>query len=145
MATVDTQVASTCLSIPSQTDIERWINAALAEDKNISLRIVDSEEMQALNLQYRHKDKATNVLSFPCELPEGVDDPLLGDIVICAEVVEQEAETFAKEVHAHWAHLLIHGTLHLMGYDHIDEADAEVMENLETTILAGLGFPNPYA
>jgi probable rRNA maturation factor len=124
--------------------MRRWINAALPQNKNISLRIVDSEEIQALNLQYRNKDKPTNVLSFPCVLPDGVDDPLLGDIVICGPIIEQEASEYNIEVQAHWAHMLIHGTLHLLGYDHIEEADALAMEKLETNILTKLGFPEPY-
>lgn len=144
MATLDIQLASRCKSTPAPSDMRKWINAALPQNKNISLRIVDSEEIQALNLQYRNKDKPTNVLSFPCVLPEGVDDPLLGDIVICGPVIEQEASEFNINVQAHWAHMLIHGTLHLLGYDHIEEADALRMEELETNILNQLGFPNPY-
>lgn len=144
MATVDLQLASSCASIPSQNNIEKWISAAAPADKNISVRIVDGPEIQALNLQYRNKDQTTNVLSFPCELPAGVNVPLLGDIVVCADVVASEAQEQGKAVQAHWAHILIHGTLHLMGYDHIEDADAEEMEQLETGILAGLGFPNPY-
>ena len=144
MATLDLQIASRCKSIPAKSDIRKWISAALPANKNISLRIVDSEEIQALNLRYRFIDKPTNVLSFPCELPEGVDDPLLGDIVICGEVIEQEAANFNKALDAHWAHIVIHGTLHLMGYDHMEEAEAETMEKLETTILKKLGYPEPY-
>lgn len=144
MATLDIQIASRCKSIPLMEDLQKWVNAAAPDDKNVSLRVVDSKEIQTLNLQYRNMDKPTNVLSFPCELPEGVEDPLLGDVVICAEIVEQEAVAANKETQAHWAHILIHGTLHLLGHDHIEAADAEIMEQLETRILTELGFPEPY-
>jgi probable rRNA maturation factor len=110
----------------------------------VSVRIVDTEEGQALNLQYRGRDYATNVLSFPVELPPGVNLPLIGDLVICAPVVAREAAEQGKKPADHWAHLTIHGTLHLLGYDHIDEAEAETMEALETRVLAGLGIADPY-
>ena len=124
--------------------MKTWIKAAAPANKNISLRIVEDHEMQTLNLRYRHKDSTTNVLSFPCELPQGIDDALMGDIVVCAEVIEREAKMQNKEIRAHWAHILIHGVLHLMGYDHINDTDAVSMENLEISILKKLGFANPY-
>ncbi len=108
------------------------------------MRIVDEDESQQLNGQYRQKDKPTNVLSFPADLPEELQLPLLGDLVICAPVVAREAEDQNKALDAHWAHMLVHGTLHLLGYDHIDETDATEMEALETQIITELGFAPPY-
>jgi probable rRNA maturation factor len=135
--------------VPASASFRRWIEAALKGAKRrkaseVSVRIVDTEEGQALNLQYRGRDYATNVLSFPVELPPGVDLPLIGDLVICAPVVAREAAEQGKKPADHWAHLTVHGTLHLLGYDHIDEAEAETMEALETKILAGLGIADPY-
>src|SRR5690606_500913 len=112
--------------------------------KELSIRIVDRDEIQALNAQYRHKNTPTNVLSFPCELPPAVDVPLLGDIVICAQVVQEEAAAQHKAELSHWAHMVVHGTLHLLGYDHMDDAEANEMESLEIEILNTLGFANPY-
>jgi probable rRNA maturation factor len=135
--------------VPASASFRRWIEAALKGAKRrkateVSVRIVDAEEGQALNLQYRGRDYATNVLSFPVELPPGLDLPLIGDLVICAPVVAREAAEQGKKPADHWAHLTIHGTLHLLGYDHIDEAEAETMEALETKVLAGLGISDPY-
>jgi probable rRNA maturation factor len=135
--------------VPASASFRRWIEAALKgarrrKASEVSIRIVDAEEGQALNLQYRGRDYATNVLSFPVELPPGVDLPLIGDLVICAPVVAREAAEQGKKPADHWAHLTIHGTLHLLGYDHIDEAEAEAMEALETKVLAGLGIADPY-
>jgi probable rRNA maturation factor len=135
--------------VPASASFRRWIEAALKGAKRrkateVSVRIVDTEEGHALNLQYRGRDYATNVLSFPVELPPGVDLPLIGDLVICAPVVAREAAEQGKKPADHWAHLTIHGTLHLLGYDHIDEAEAETMEALETKVLAGLGIADPY-
>jgi probable rRNA maturation factor len=110
----------------------------------ISVRLADDAEVQALNRDFRGQDKPTNVLSFPFEAPPGVEIPLLGDIIICSEVVAREAAEQDKPLQAHWAHMVIHGTLHLLGYDHIDEAEAEQMEGLEIALLGGLGFANPY-
>lgn len=137
-------------SVPSDRDISRWVihalqsNTALNPASELSVRIVDSDEIQSLNRQYRQKDKPTNVLSFPAELPEGIDIPLLGDIVICATIVADEAKAQGKAVDDHWAHMLIHGTLHLLGYDHIDDGEAEEMEQLEIKLLAVLGINSPY-
>ena len=135
--------------VPASASFHRWIEAALRGAKRrkateVSVRIVDTEEGQALNLQYRGRDYATNVLSFPVEQPPGVDLPLIGDLVICAPVVAREAAEQGKKPADHWAHLTIHGTLHLLGYDHIDDAEAETMEALETRVLAGLGIADPY-
>lgn len=145
--TVDLQNASASQQLPSRQDLERWATAAVGQHRRqaeISLRIVDSEEGAALNQQWRHKNGPTNVLSFPCELPEALGLPLLGDLVICAPVVEQEARQQEKALAAHWAHMVVHGTLHLLGYDHIEAFQAEEMEALEVQILEALGYPDPY-
>ena len=132
---------------PDDADFMRWIEAALdgeRDEAEVSLRIVDADEITALNHQYRGKNYATNVLSFPADLPDAVELPLLGDIVICAEVVEREATEQHKTSAAHWAHMVVHGTLHLLGYDHIEDDEAEIMENREIDILHALNFSNPY-
>ncbi|PLW67059.1 rRNA maturation RNase YbeY [Pseudohalioglobus lutimaris] len=145
---VDVQSA-TAEPCPDEEDIRRWICAALSgrhnADTEISLRIVDTEEMTALNRNYRGKDGPTNVLSFPSDLPEELALPLLGDIVICAPVVRAEAEQQGKPLRAHWAHMMVHGTLHLLGYDHVEDDEAGIMENLETRVLASLNIPCPYS
>ena len=148
--TVDIQNAS-AESVPDEDDIRSWIsdalNAVLPEGtsaREISVRLVDNDEMADLNGRYRDKPQPTNVLSFPSELPDELELPLLGDIVICAPVVNREAEQQGKTLAAHWAHMAVHGTLHLLGYDHIEDEDAQRMESLETRILAGMGLPCPY-
>jgi probable rRNA maturation factor len=108
------------------------------------VRIVDEQESAELNEQYRHKKGATNILSFPVEIPEGIDLNLLGDLVICAPVLEQEAQQQNKVLAHHWAHIIIHGVLHLLGYDHLDDEQAEDMENKEIALLQKLNIPNPY-
>lgn len=138
--------------LPSEQQFHTWINQALTleaktadyPETEITVRIVDEAESNELNLTYRGKDKPTNVLSFPFEVPEGIEMPLLGDLVICRQVVEKEAEEQRKPLEAHWAHLAIHGTLHLLGYDHLTDEEAEEMENLETEIMHSLGFEDPY-
>ena len=150
--TVDIQWATDAPDAPDESDLQRWALAAAEAAGgvvgDITLRIVDDEEIRVLNRDYRGKDKPTNVLSFPFDMPEGLPDdaiaPLLGDIVICADVVRREAAEKNKTVEAHWAHMVIHGVLHLLGYDHIDDDDAEQMESLEILALAGQGFPDPY-
>ena len=132
---------------PPPADFEQWISAAIGDrldEAELSLRIVTPEEITSLNDRYRQQAKATNVLSFPAELPEHIELPLLGDLVICAQVVEQEARDQGKSSAAHWAHMVIHGTLHLLGYDHIDEAEAKIMESLEIKILKSMNIANPY-
>lgn len=146
--TVDIQSAS-AEPLPDEDDIRRWIGAALAghregRDTEVCVRLVDSEEMTALNSRYRGKNGPTNVLSFPSDLPAELELPLLGDIVICAPVVAREAAEQHKATGAHWAHMTVHGTLHLLGYDHIEDSDAALMEALETRILATLDIPCPY-
>jgi probable rRNA maturation factor len=145
---IDVEVNSSSTKIPSVENIERWITAALQSDElnqaEVSVYVVDETESQQLNLQYRGKDKPTNVLSFPAEIPDEVGVPLLGDLVVCAPVVEREAREQGKTLEAHWAHMLVHGTLHLLGYDHVDDDEAEVMEALETHLITQLHFPAPY-
>ncbi|WP_237055010.1 rRNA maturation RNase YbeY [Microbulbifer sediminum] len=144
---LDVQRPSRCTPLPTDDQLALWASAALGEQRDsaeLSVRIVDEAESRELNLQYRGKDKPTNVLSFPADLPPDLALPLLGDLVICAPVVAAEAEQQHKGLFAHWAHMMVHGTLHLLGYDHIEDAEAETMENLETRILGDLGFPDPY-
>lgn len=129
--------------------LKRWAKAVLKLKTNaaeIAIRIVDIAEMTELNICYRHKKGPTNVLSFPFDTPEEVkgEIPFLGDIIICAEVVNQEANEQGKTMEAHWAHMIVHGSLHLLGYDHETDTDAAIMEPQEINILKTLGFPNPY-
>ncbi len=134
--------------VPSAASFKGWVAAALEGRimrADLALRLVDEREGRALNLHYRGKQNATNVLSFPAELPKGVTLPLLGDIVLCAPVIAREAREQRKPLKAHYAHLSVHGVLHLLGFDHNDERDAEAMEAIEREILAGLGLPDPYA
>jgi probable rRNA maturation factor len=145
---VDIQNASGA-PVPNGEDIRHWIGAALTghttrEQVEITVRLVDDAEMAQLNETYRGKKGATNVLSFPADLPPELDLPLLGDIVICAPVVAAEAAQQGKSASAHWAHMTIHGTLHLLGYDHIEEDDANTMEALESAILGQLNYSCPY-
>ena len=133
--------------IPAATSFRRWVAAALdgrIRRADLAIRLVDNKEGRALNRHYRGKDYATNVLSFPAELPEGVKLPLLGDLVICVPVVAREARDQGKQLNDHYAHLTVHGALHLLGWDHEDEREAECMEQLEREILATLGISDPY-
>ena len=155
---LDLQLASDCSDIPTQEDIQLWLDTLSSYqqliDKEITVRIVDDAEIRQLNQQYRGKNTATNVLSFPFEmpeldLPEGIEmdesiSNFLGDIVVSAPVVKQESKQQNKLLKHHWAHMLIHGTLHLLGYDHIDEQEAEEMENIEISILQKLAIDDPY-
>jgi probable rRNA maturation factor len=126
--------------------LQSWAEAAyLGETPAVaSLLVTTADEVQSLNKQYRNKDKPTNVLSFPMESPAEIDVSLLGDIVLCAPVIKQEAEQQSRSEVSHWAHMVVHGMLHLQGYDHIENHDAEQMEQLEIEILSQLGFDNPY-
>ena len=133
--------------LPTAEQIEQWATAAVqpqSDEVEMTVRIVDEAESHELNLNYRGKDRPTNVLSFPFECPDEVELPLLGDLVICRQVVEREAQEQDKPVMAHWAHMVVHGSLHLLGYDHIEDDEAEEMEILETQIMMGLGFADPY-
>ncbi len=145
---IDIESNSQSQLLPALPELERWISAALQsqqfEEAEVSVYIVDEAEGRELNAQYRGKDYPTNVLSFPADIAEEVGIPLLGDLVICAPVVEREAQEQGKTLPAHWAHMLVHGTLHLVGFDHIDDDEAVIMETLETQIVTGLGYPSPY-
>ena len=145
---IDLQIASENIDgLPTLEQIEQWATAAVqpeSDDVEMTVRIVDEAESQTLNRTYRAKDRPTNVLSFPFECPTEVSLPLLGDLVICRQVVEYEAAEQEKPLMAHWAHTVVHGSLHLLGYDHIDDSEAEEMESLETKIMQGLGFVDPY-
>ena len=145
---VDLQLACDEKGLPSLDLFQRWtdsaLNAVTQQEFELTIRLVDIEESQLLNNQYRQKDKPTNVLSFPFEVPDGIELNLLGDLVVCVQVVEQEAKEQGKILFDHWAHMIIHGCLHLLGYDHINDTDAEEMEALEIKILAELSINNPY-
>jgi probable rRNA maturation factor len=157
-AILDLQLASDSADIPRKQNMQLWLDTLLFHQqlnkKEITVRIVDEAEIKQLNQQYRGKDNSTNVLSFPFEMPElamseGVhmDESIcdfLGDIVICKQVVKLESQQQIKSMDHHWAHMLIHGTLHLLGYDHIEERDAEEMEGIEIAILQKLGIDDPY-
>ena len=147
---IDLQLACTDKNLPTTDDFQHWVDAALLAVFNnepcheLTIRLVDKAEIQQLNSQYRHKDKTTNVLSFPFEVPDGVELNLLGDLIICSQVVADEAKSQNKALFEHWAHMVIHGCLHLVGFDHISDDEAQEMESLEIDILSQLGFNNPY-
>ena len=143
---VDVQNATTFKPLPDDAQFSRWVETALRgkSEAELTLRLVDRDESRDLNSRYRGKDQPTNVLSFPAELPPGLEIPLLGDIVICAPLVGEESEAQDIALPAHWAHLVIHGVLHLLGHDHQDECEAVEMEAIEVELLASLGFGNPY-
>ena len=145
---VDLQIATENIEgLPTEEQIVQWATAVVQPEGDkveMTVRIVDEAESHELNLTYRGKDRPTNVLSFPFECPDEVELPLLGDLVICRQVVEREAAEQEKPLMAHWAHMVVHGSLHLLGYDHIEDNEAEEMESLETQIMQGLGFDDPY-
>jgi probable rRNA maturation factor len=148
------QLAKT-IDYPTLAEMKKWVQLTLAEDAKLhnkilaeraelTIRLVDAEEIQQLNNTYRHKDKPTNILSFPFEAPEFIPLDLLGDLVICHAIIEKEAIEQQKQLTAHWAHIIIHGVLHLIDYDHIEDTEAEAMEALEIEIMQQFGFANPY-
>lgn len=146
---LDIQIATASRRLPSEAELACWVQAGLAgrrEGAELTVRLVDEPEGADLNRRYRGRRSATNVLSFPFEPPPGLPETdLIGDLVICVPLVEREAREQGKALQAHWAHLVVHGVLHLLGYDHRADAEAAAMEGLETRILHGLGYPPPYA
>jgi probable rRNA maturation factor len=139
--TLSVQYASNASDLPARPEIRRWVRAALLDDATVTVRFVDGIEGRALNAEFRGKDYATNVLTFVYD----DDEPRAGDIVLCAPVVRKEADAQGKTLSAHYAHLVVHGMLHLQGFDHERSADAAVMEARETAVLARLSLPDPYA
>jgi len=147
MIDLDLQIACEFDDLPSEEQFFLWANTALKNlkpDAEMTIRISDAQESQQLNSEYRSKDKPTNVLSFEFEAPSGIDLPLIGDLVICPEIVKKESIEQEKTFHNHFAHMVVHGCLHLLGFDHIDNDEANEMESLEKQILAGLGIDDPY-
>ena len=147
MKGLNLQVACKAPQLPTKAQFKRWAMAALPLEKHaweLCIRLVDACESQSLNQQYRGKNKPTNVLSFPSHLPPELNIPLVGDLVLCAAVVAEEAHSQGKILADHYAHMVVHGCLHLLGYDHEEDAQAQAMEALEAQILQGLGIANPY-
>ena len=143
---LDVQNATAFEPLPDDAQFSLWVETALRgkSEAELTLRLVDRDESRELNSRYRGQDQPTNVLSFPAEFPSGLGIPLLGDIVICAPLVGAESKAQLKSLPAHWAHLVIHGVLHLLGHDHQGEQEAAEMEAIEVELLASLGFGNPY-
>ncbi|MCF7354093.1 rRNA maturation RNase YbeY [Vibrio sp. CK2-1] len=145
---LDLQIAvEETTGLPTEAQLQQWLESAITlfqPQAEVTIRIVENEESQQLNRDYRGKDKPTNVLSFPFEAPPGIEIDLLGDLIICKQVVEAEAKEQNKPLSAHWAHMVVHGSLHLLGYDHIEDEEAEEMESIETEIMQNLGFDDPY-
>lgn len=134
-------------STPTKKQFAAWIDPALPVNKKnheIVIRIVDTKEITQINKKYRSKNQPTNIISFPFEQHQGIKTNILGDLIICAPLVKQEAKLQHKTIKDHWAHLVIHGTLHLLGYDHIKDGEAEKMERLEIKLLKKIGIANPY-
>ena len=147
MGTIELQLACPLPTEPTPHEIESWVanvTRALELTGDVCVRVIDEQESRALNLRYRDHDDPTNVLSFPVKLPPGVETVVLGDLAICAPVVEREAREQRKEPKAHWAHMVVHGMLHLAGYDHEMASDAAAMEALEIELLSAMGFADPY-
>ncbi|MCF6252302.1 MAG: rRNA maturation RNase YbeY [Methylococcaceae bacterium] len=144
---LDFQVVSQSNSIPSIDQFQSWIDVVLSDesiDSEIVVRIIDEAEMTQFNEQYRDKIGPTNILSFPFDVPEGIASILLGDLLVCAPIIEKESLQQNKIIDHHWAHIIVHGVLHLLGHDHIDECDAKEMEALEIKILRKIKIKNPY-
>lgn len=149
MNPIDIQRVFASVGQPDDDSLQHWVDTVLAAEQQageVLIRIVDEAESAELNSQYRHKKGPTNILSFPFEAPDiaGFADDLLGDLVICAPVLEKEAAEQHKALADHWAHIVMHGVLHLLGYDHIDEAEADIMEAKEIALLQQLNIRNPY-
>jgi probable rRNA maturation factor len=146
---VEVQIAAADASLPSQRQLSDWALAAWQEegvrDAEVVVRVTDEAESRRLNHEFRGRDNATNVLSFPFDPVPEIDLDHVGDLVICAPVVAREAVEQGKQADAHWAHMVVHGMLHLQGYDHETDEQAAEMETLETQVLTGLGYPAPYA
>jgi len=144
---LDFQIVSQSKQLPGNEQFQLWVDAVLtdgSQDSEIVIRIVDEAEMIQFNEQYRNKKGSTNILSFPFDPPEEADSCLLGDLLVCAPVVELEAQQQNKTLVHHWAHMIVHGVLHLIGYDHMNDLDAEEMEGLEIKILKSIKIDNPY-
>lgn len=145
---LDLQIATQITTLPKESDFLKWCEVALCqrmENVELTIRLVDEDESRHLNKTYRDKDYSTNVLSFSSDAPvEFLDLPLLGDLVICVPIVIREALEQHKDERSHWAHMVIHGCLHLLGFDHVEDAEAQVMEDLERKYMAELGFEDPY-
>lgn len=145
---IDLQINTKLLpNTPTESDVSLWVTAVLSKfmtSAELTIRIVNNDEIQQLNRTFRHKDAPTNVISFPFDSDIELDVPLLGDLIIAQSVVEQEAVEQNKPIKAHWAHMVVHGCLHLLGYDHVEDQEADEMESLEIELLAQLGFANPY-
>jgi probable rRNA maturation factor len=144
---LDIIINSSSQLIPRSELFQKWFKAVLQGRKKIaeaSLLVVDEDEGKYFNHHWRNKDKPTNILSFPAEIPTEVNSPIIGDLIACAPIIELEAKNQSKDLEAHWAHMIIHGGLHLLGYDHILEQDALEMEAIEIDILSKLGYKNPY-
>ncbi|MCP4283326.1 MAG: rRNA maturation RNase YbeY [Gammaproteobacteria bacterium] len=144
---VDLQCATEATDLPAEAEFRRWAELALEEHRQqaeLTIRLVDEADSQRLNREFRGQDRPTNVLSFPFEAPAIASSNLLGDLVICAPLVRHEAEAQGKQITAHWAHMVVHGTLHLLGLDHQTDQEASVMEQIEVTVLSKLGFSDPY-
>jgi probable rRNA maturation factor len=144
---LELQIASEAQTLPHPSQFREWVGHTLSDridTAELTIRIVDIEEMTDLNENYRHKQGPTNVLSFPADIDPEFEMPLLGDIIICAPVVQREAGDANIDLLAHWAHMVVHGTLHLLGYDHIVPQEAKIMEDLEEEILTEMGYPAPY-
>jgi probable rRNA maturation factor len=144
---VEVQIACEATTLPTEEQLQQWAELALQDHelRALAIRVVDKAESQQLNHDYRGKDKPTNVLSFPFAAPPGMPLDYLGDLAICADVVQAEATEQNKGLQAHWAHMVIHGVLHLRGYDHQSEQEAKQMENLERLLLEELGYADPYS
>lgn len=148
MIEVEVQQASSSAAVPIEARVKAWVEAALQgkrDEAELVVRVVDEAESAELNGTYRGKDYPTNVLSFPFEAPPGVPCSHIGDLLVCAPVVEREAAEQGKPAEAHWAHMVVHGVLHLLGYDHMDDTEAAAMESEEVRIMQSLGYSDPYA